>query len=185
MQKCANLFQNNLPILVAAINPNNATQVAYMSKHWNPKWKRERRQKVIKIKLPSWDDDDDDDPTKLDKEKIRSRMKEHGFLPQKPWQERPAFIGCTSGIFESYVAPEGDGKYSAITKEVYIGFSFLFFILQLVQCVKYTVMYLLVLKRNMKYTFFNCLFYYWNVGSKTKVYILGEKEQVFNGHQKN
>ncbi|XP_011157615.1 probable 39S ribosomal protein L45, mitochondrial [Solenopsis invicta] len=115
LQKRGNLFQSNLPILVAAINPNNATQVAYINKHWNPKWKKERQRKVIKVKLPSWDDDDD--PTKLDNEKIRSRMKEHGFLPQKPWQERPAYISCTSGIFESYVAPEGDGKYSAITKE--------------------------------------------------------------------
>jgi len=46
-------------------------------------------------------------------------MKEHGFLPQKSWEERPAFITCTPVIFESYVAPEGDGKYSAVTKEVY------------------------------------------------------------------
>ncbi|XP_024889034.1 probable 39S ribosomal protein L45, mitochondrial [Temnothorax curvispinosus] len=108
--------QNNLPVLVAAINSPNFTQVAQIAKHWNPKWKKERRQKVIKIKLPSFEEKDDD-PTKLDKEEIRSRMKEHGFLPQKPWNERPAYISSTSTIFESYVAPEGDGKYSAITKE--------------------------------------------------------------------
>lgn len=109
--------------MVAAINyPNNSIQVAqvrWINKHWNPKWKKERRQKVIKIKLPSFEDDDDD-PTKLEKEQIRSRMKEHGFLPQKSWQEKPAFISSSSSIFESYVAPEGDGKYSTITKEVYI-----------------------------------------------------------------
>jgi len=64
-------------------------------------------------------EDDNDDPTEMDKEKIRSRMKEHGFLPQKPWQERPAYISNTSTIFESYLPPEGDGKYSAITKEVH------------------------------------------------------------------
>jgi len=46
-------------------------------------------------------------------------MKEHGYLPQKPWEERPTFFTCTPMIFESYVAPEGDGKYSAVTKEVY------------------------------------------------------------------
>lgn len=118
-----NLFQNNLPIFVTAINyPNNHIQVEQIryTKHWNPKWKKLRREKVIKIKLPSFeDDDDDDDPTKLSKEKIRSRMKEHGFLPQKPWQERPTFISSTPSIFESYVAPEGDGKYSTVTKEVH------------------------------------------------------------------
>ncbi|KYM99094.1 PREDICTED: probable 39S ribosomal protein L45, mitochondrial [Cyphomyrmex costatus] len=110
-------LQNNLPILVATVNyPNNSIQVAHINKHWNPKWKKERRQKVIKIELPKFDDDNDD-PTKMNKEQMRSRMKEHGFLPQKPWKERPAFINSTSAIFESYIVPEGDGKYSAITKE--------------------------------------------------------------------
>lgn len=122
-----NLLQNNLPVLIAAINyPNNFEQVRWIRKHWDPRWKKERRQKVIKIKLPKFDDkDEDDDPTKLDKEQIRSRMKEHGFLPQKPWKERPAYISSTSLIFESYVAPEGDGKYSTVTKEVH-GFAFIF-----------------------------------------------------------
>lgn len=121
-----NLFQNNLPILTAVNYPNNSAQVtqARGTKHWNPKWKALRRQKVIKIKLPTFEDEDDD-PTKLDKEQVRSRMKEHGFLPQKTWQERPAFISSTSSIFESYVAPEGDGKYSAITKEVRALFAFI------------------------------------------------------------
>jgi len=112
-------LQNNLRVLVAAVNyPNNSVQVRWIKKHWDPRWKKERRQKVIKIKLPKFDDnDEDDDPTKLDKEQIRSRMKEHGFLPQKPWKERSAYISSTSAIFESYVAPEGDGKYSTISKE--------------------------------------------------------------------
>jgi large subunit ribosomal protein L45 len=46
-------------------------------------------------------------------------MKEFGFIPQKSWQEKPIFINCTPSIFESYVVPEGDGKYSVITKEVF------------------------------------------------------------------
>lgn len=108
-------LQNNLPALVAAVNhPNNFMQVAHISKHWDPKWKKERRQKVIKVKLPNFEDED---PATMDKEKIRSRLKEHGFLPQKPWQERPAFISATSAIFEPFIAPEGDGKYSALSKE--------------------------------------------------------------------
>lgn len=96
--------------------PNDCMQVRH-AKHWNPKYKKERAAKVIKIKLPTFDDKNED-PTKMDKEEIRSRMKEHGFIPQKHWSERPAFISCTPSIFESYVAPEGDGKFSAITKEV-------------------------------------------------------------------
>lgn len=60
----------------------------------------------------------------MEKEEIRSRMKEFGFIPQKMWQERPSFITSTPTIFEAYVAPEGDGKYSAITKEVFFLFVF-------------------------------------------------------------
>lgn len=151
-----NLFQNNLPVLVAAINyPNNYVQVEQIrciSKHWNPKWKKLRREKVIKIKLPSFDDKDDD-PTNMNKEEVRSRMKEHGFLPQKPWQERPAFISSTPGIFESYVAPEGDGKYSAVTKEVH---PLCFYIVICARHKIYNV--LLVLKYNKEWVFFNNLF---------------------------
>ncbi|XP_011633415.1 probable 39S ribosomal protein L45, mitochondrial isoform X2 [Pogonomyrmex barbatus] len=107
-------LQNNLPVLVAANNYPNFIQVAHINKHWDPRWKKERREKVIKIKLPKFDDDDD---SKMNKEQVRSRMKEHGFLPQKPWQEKPAYISCTSSVYEPYVVPEGDGKYSSITKE--------------------------------------------------------------------
>lgn len=109
-------IQNKLSLLGAINYPNDFTQVRCIQKHWNPKWKKLRREKVIKVKLPSFDDDNED-PTKMDKEQIRSRMREFGFIPQKAWQERPTFITSTPTIFESYVAPEGDGKYSAITKE--------------------------------------------------------------------
>ncbi|XP_032688359.1 probable 39S ribosomal protein L45, mitochondrial [Odontomachus brunneus] len=110
-------LQNNLPALLTAINySNDFIQIRCIKKHWNPKFKKERREKVIKIKLPSFENTNED-PTKLNKEQVRSRMKEYGFVPQKQWSERPAFMSCTPMIFESYVAPEGDGKYSAITKE--------------------------------------------------------------------
>ncbi|KAL6446370.1 hypothetical protein ACFW04_001152 [Cataglyphis niger] len=109
-------IQNKLSLFGAINYPNDFTQVRYIRKHWNPKWKKLRREKVIKIKLPTFDDDNED-PMKMDKEQIRSRMREFGFVPQKAWQERPTFITSTPTIFESYIAPEGDGKYSAITKE--------------------------------------------------------------------
>ncbi|XP_012224429.1 large ribosomal subunit protein mL45 [Linepithema humile] len=110
-------IQNNVPALFSAINYTDITQVRYINKHWNPKFKKERRQKVVKIKLPDFNENEDKDSTEMTTEEMRSKMKEHGYIPQKPWQERPAYISCTPAIFESYVAPEGDGKYSAITKE--------------------------------------------------------------------
>ncbi|XP_014467772.1 PREDICTED: probable 39S ribosomal protein L45, mitochondrial [Dinoponera quadriceps] len=112
-----NCLQNNSPALFTFINcTNDITQIRCIKKHWNPKFKKERGAKVIKMKLPSFEDKDEDS-TKLDKEQMRSHMKEYGFVPQKHWSERLSFLSCTPLIFESYIAPEGDGKYSTITKE--------------------------------------------------------------------
>lgn len=51
----------------------------------------------------------------LTPDQIKSRMKERGVLPPRPWMERPFFISCTGGTFEPYVPPEGDGKQSLVT----------------------------------------------------------------------
>ncbi|XP_063993208.1 large ribosomal subunit protein mL45 [Diachasmimorpha longicaudata] len=81
-------------------------------KHWNPKFKKLRAEKVIKVKLPDYQKEDNDE---LTAEKIRSKMKEQGLQPSNPWIERPIFISCTGSIFEEYVPPEGDGKFSVVT----------------------------------------------------------------------
>lgn len=71
----------------------------------------------------------------LSKEEQRSRMKERGVKPPRPWMERPFYLGSvsvwqpstktrdlistsfqTSNVFEPYVPPEGDGKLSAFSK---------------------------------------------------------------------
>lgn len=52
----------------------------------------------------------------LARDEVKSRMKEKGLLPPRPWMERPFYIACTGGIFEPYVPPEGDGKMSALSK---------------------------------------------------------------------
>ncbi|XP_049833266.1 probable 39S ribosomal protein L45, mitochondrial isoform X3 [Schistocerca gregaria] len=80
-------------------------------KHWNPKFKRLRGLKVQKIELPNFEEDTDE----LSEEEVRSRLKERGLLPPRPWVERPFFISCTGGAFEPYVPPEGDGKMSIIS----------------------------------------------------------------------
>lgn len=79
-----------------------------ISKHWNPKFKKLRTQKVLKVKLPDYNEDTSSMPP----EKIRQKMKERGFLPPRPWMERPFYISATGGTFEGYVPPEGDGKAS-------------------------------------------------------------------------
>ncbi|XP_049763647.1 probable 39S ribosomal protein L45, mitochondrial [Schistocerca cancellata] len=87
------------------------SQHARCYKHWNPKFKRLRGLKVQKIELPNFEEDTDE----LSEEEVRSRLKERGLLPPRPWVERPFFISCTGGAFEPYVPPEGDGKMSIIS----------------------------------------------------------------------
>ncbi|CAG9130929.1 39S ribosomal protein L45-mitochondrial [Plutella xylostella] len=78
------------------------------SKHWNPKFKKERKNKFMKFEIPDYNEDNSTVPP----EKIRQKMKERGFLPPRPWAERPFSISATGGTFEPYVPPEGDGKAS-------------------------------------------------------------------------
>lgn len=93
----------------------NAQQVRYRrTKHWNPKFKKLRALKFIKVELPKFNEDKED----LSEEQIRSKMKEMGVLPPRPWVERPFYLSATGGIFEPYVPPEGDGKISPITTQV-------------------------------------------------------------------
>ncbi|KAH9368270.1 hypothetical protein HPB48_013465 [Haemaphysalis longicornis] len=84
------------------------------NKHWNPKWKAERRRKVIKIELPDFEGMRRKD--RLTPEEMRTKLKEQGIAPDRPWNERPMVISCSGGVFEPYVPPEGDGKVSVLTK---------------------------------------------------------------------
>lgn len=89
-------------------------QVRYRRiKHWNPAFKWHRRQKVIKMDLPNLKETASD----LTDDEVKSRLKERGLLPPRPWVERPYYISSTGGIFEAYVPPEGDGKRSSLSKD--------------------------------------------------------------------
>lgn len=93
---------------------NSSEQIRHYSKHWNPKYKKDRKEKFIKLDLPNFHETD----KKKDAEKRRSLLKQNGVYPQKQWIERPIYVSCTPDAFDSYVPPEGDGKFSAISKEV-------------------------------------------------------------------
>ncbi|XP_003703431.1 mitochondrial ribosomal protein L45 [Megachile rotundata] len=105
--------QNNLPLALAPINfplYNTTVQCRGIKKHYNQKFRKERAQKFIKIELPKYDKDGN-----LTRDAERTYMKKAGILPNKEWNERPLLISSTTQIFESYIVPEGDGKFSAIT----------------------------------------------------------------------
>ncbi|KOC65083.1 putative 39S ribosomal protein L45, mitochondrial [Habropoda laboriosa] len=98
------------PINYPVLN-DSCEQVRYIKKHYNPKFRKERGQKFIKIELPDLEENNDD----LSEDVVRTKFKKFGIYPQRNWNERPVFVNCTSQIFESYVVPEGDGKFSPIT----------------------------------------------------------------------
>ncbi|RZC33397.1 Tim44 domain containing protein [Asbolus verrucosus] len=100
------LLQESAPNLLVPL----ASRRNRHTKHFDPKWKRLRREKVMKVELPNFREKFED----LTEEEIRSKLKEQGLLPPRPWNEKPFFLTSTGGTFEPYVPPEGDGKISPI-----------------------------------------------------------------------
>lgn len=103
---------NRLLVPLAAVN-NEQSVRHRQTKHWNPKWKKLRGLKVYKMDLPKYNEDLDN----LSEEEMRSKYKEKGLLPPRPWIEKQIFISTTGGVFEAYVPPEGDGKVSPISAQ--------------------------------------------------------------------
>ncbi|XP_053969441.1 probable 39S ribosomal protein L45, mitochondrial [Anastrepha ludens] len=106
------ILQLMQPPAMQALLQLQAQQLRHrQTKHWNPKFKKLRSQKFVKVELPNFQEKQGD----LTQDEIRSRLKKRGVLPPRPWLERPFHISCTGGIFEPYVPPEGDGKKSIIS----------------------------------------------------------------------
>ncbi|CAG5075523.1 Similar to mRpL45: Probable 39S ribosomal protein L45 [Cotesia congregata] len=111
---------NNSSLLLSVTNKSIIlNQIKYRhTKHWNPKFKQFRKEKVIKVKLPDFNEYDEN----VSQEKMKAKFKEQGLLPSRPWIEKPIFIGCTGSIFEPYVPPEGDvRKIRTFDEEFSIG----------------------------------------------------------------
>lgn len=85
-----------------------------MGKHWDPKYKKERFQKIIKIELPDRKRLNNSD--NFTEEEQRSYMKKFGIKPFRSCFEKGIIMNCTTDIFEAYVPPEGDGKFSVTSK---------------------------------------------------------------------
>lgn len=49
---------------------------------------------------------------------MRTKLKEKGIVPPRPWVERQHEISSSGGIFEPYIPPEGDGRASIISAAV-------------------------------------------------------------------
>lgn len=111
---CVLLEQAKRALLISPAAQTQVDQLRFRhTKHWIPKWKKMRSQKVIKIDIPNLNEKAED----MTEEQMASRMKERGVLPPRPWMERPFILSSTSEIFEAYVPPEGDGVKSIIGTE--------------------------------------------------------------------
>lgn len=107
-------MQNNLPVMLRVINhPNIDGQSVRFSKHWNPKFKKERKGKVAPTSFPL----EMSDFEEFMIEQRKMLLKIRGVLPEKPYSERPLYVSCSREIFDSYVVPEGDGKFSFISRK--------------------------------------------------------------------
>jgi len=80
------------------------------TKHFHPKWRTHRTAKYVKVELPNFHEKFNE----LTPEQQRSKMKQRGIAPPRPYMERPFTISSTGGTFEAYVPPEGDGKVSSV-----------------------------------------------------------------------
>nr|CAG4647392.1 EOG090X0DDP [Megafenestra aurita]SVE92647.1 EOG090X0DDP [Megafenestra aurita] len=108
----ASPFKNVLQLTIPSLNAG--VQIRERStKHWAPQFKKLRRLKIQKVKLPNFREEND--ASKLTPDQIRARMKEQGILPPRSWMEKPVLITATGAVFEPYVPPEGDGKLSTLS----------------------------------------------------------------------
>ena len=89
-------------------------------KPWNVglegEWRKARAKKVLKFDLPDFEQIRSD--TKLTPEEYVSKLKEKGIAPPKQYKEKPIVVTTTQGVLDPYVPPEGDGKYSILSKTV-------------------------------------------------------------------
>lgn len=87
-------------------------QVRCLATHWNPKFRKLRALKVVKPKLPDFDQMRQEDPLGESIQERRKRMIKEGMEPPVSFEYKPVNITSSTEIFDSYVPPEGDGKMS-------------------------------------------------------------------------
>ena len=79
-------------------------------------YRKARAKKVIKVDLP--DIEEIKRTNKLNPDEYISKLKEKGIAPPRIYKEKPITITCLNGVLDPYVPPEGDGKYTVLSKEV-------------------------------------------------------------------
>ncbi|ELT87519.1 hypothetical protein CAPTEDRAFT_222501 [Capitella teleta] len=83
------------------------------NKHYDPKWRKLRAAKVIKIDLPNYQRMRRE--AAMSPEEQRSKMKKDGQAPPRSFTEREIILACTGAIMEPYEPPKGDSVLSSLS----------------------------------------------------------------------
>lgn len=105
---------------VAALTNQHAqtlTATRSLATHWNPQFKKQRKAKFVKMKLPDFEKIAKTDMAGETLEERRSKFIKEGIEPPTSFEYKPFNITTSSEIFDPYVAPEGDGRASLFTTE--------------------------------------------------------------------
>jgi len=105
------------PVFILSPGDHNVTQTRNKGKHWNPKFKKERAAKVLKVDLPKFVELKKDRPLRMSEktsDEIRMELKKEGRLPPRSAQVLPIDISCTRSIVDPYEPKPGDGRQTEI-----------------------------------------------------------------------
>lgn len=96
---------------------NHNSLIRCLATHWDPKFKKLRKQKFIKMKIPDFDELRSKATMNKTSEERRADFIKEGIEPPLSFEYKPFNITTSSEIFDPYVPPEGDGKASIFSKE--------------------------------------------------------------------
>ncbi|KRY93274.1 putative 39S ribosomal protein L45, mitochondrial [Trichinella pseudospiralis] len=91
---------------------NSGTALA--NRHWNPKFKKLRGEKFLKVALPDYDKIREREGMSI--KDLRIELKKLGIQPHRPWRERPIHISCSGTIFDEFIPEENANKVSLLVK---------------------------------------------------------------------
>ncbi|KAL1235412.1 Large ribosomal subunit protein [Trichinella spiralis] len=87
---------------------------ALANRHWNPKFKKLRGEKFLKVALPDYDKIREREEMSI--KDLRIELKKLGIQPHRPWRERPIHISSSGTIFDEFVPDENENKVSLLVK---------------------------------------------------------------------
>merc|ERR1719223_1384528 len=93
------------------------TAIRSLATHWDPKFKKLRKNKFVKMNAPDFDKIRNEDMNMQTAEERRAYFIKEGVEPPTSFEYKPFNITTSSEIFDPYLPPEGDGKATLFSSE--------------------------------------------------------------------